>query len=294
MKKQVFLFALVTLFFSSLFLTSCKGDDNKNDGQDTTKTEVVVDGPQPGEIPYDFPVVKTTAKNGEYVLTPSKSLVDRAWEEENSTFIFNSSEMVAVGDKESEVSQVDSKVMIPNSLVIPIPANQTVQKGDVVLTWWQSGSGMQRAYVVDDADPTKPVVHYLDLDYSEDRANEQIKENSFVKLTKEFEPGTAVAYQGEYNVEHWNVIRVEGNKILAIGLTGKMAVLEKSKCTALPVYFEAKVGDMVQVPYIGSFRDGKVLKVDENIGRVWVEVEFGGSPTEAIIAVGDITTGLTL
>ena len=63
-------------------LVSCGGDDA--DGtSDNDSTEVVdgADGPQPGEVPFDFPTVGTTAKSGEYVLAPSIDFIDDAWVE---------------------------------------------------------------------------------------------------------------------------------------------------------------------------------------------------------------------
>jgi len=38
-----------------------------------------------GEIPYDFPVVPTTAAAGDFVLAPSREFLDRAFEEGGSS-----------------------------------------------------------------------------------------------------------------------------------------------------------------------------------------------------------------
>lgn len=283
---------VVMFLFGNILLTSCGGGDKKTDDKDTTKTEEVVKGPKPGEIPYDFPTVGTTSKAGEFVLAPSFAFLEAARKDASATFIFYSSTMTEPGSIESKLQEVGSEVTLPNSLIIPIPANQSVKKGDIVLTWWQSGSGMQRAIVTDATDPLQPKVKYLDLDETYDEA--QLKPNSFVLLSKEWEPGTTVVFKSDYYQEKWQVIRIDGSKVLAIGWAGKMAVLDKAKCNAVPVKFTCKKGDKVQIPYIGSYKEAVVKKVDDKLGRVWVEFDFAGSMTEECISQGDITTGLVL
>ena len=185
--------------------------------------------------------------------------------------------------------------MIPNSLIIPIPAGQEAHNGDIVLTWWQSGSGMERAIVVDDTDPTQPVVVYLDASYDPDgTSEEQLEANSFFVLSTEWETGSFIVYESEYYMEKWQVIKVEGNKVLAKGWGGSMAVLDKTKCTAIPFSMDFAVGDVVQIPYIGSYQEGTITKIDAAKGRVWLDTEFAGEITEEVVCFGEITTGLNL
>lgn len=297
MKKVFLTFTLVAFFFGSILLTACGGNANNKTTNDEDSTEVTDEvGHAVGTIPLDFPAVGTDAVNGDFVLTPSLSFIDDAWKDpESISFIFYSSTMTEPGEKESKVNQTGTDVMIPNSLIIPIPSGQEAHNGDIVLTWWQSGSGLEKAIVVDDADPSQPVVVYLDASYDENGDNqEQLKANSFVVITDEWQTGTSVAYAGDYNVEQWMVIRIEGDKVLAKGWGGSMAVLEKSKCTPIPVNMKVAVGDVIQIPYIGSYQEGTVTKVDEAKGRIWVETEWGGETVTAAVCPGDITTGLTL
>ena len=160
-----------------------------------------------------------------------------------------------------------------------------------------SKTGRQNLYsiFVDDADPTQPVVVYLDASYDEDGEDqEQLEANSFFVITDEWQTGTSVAYASDYYVEQWMVIRVSGDKVLAKGWGGSMEVLEKSKCTPIPVNMKVAVGDAVQIPYIGSYQAGTVTKVDEAKGRIWVETEWVGEMEIEVVCPGDITTGLTL
>jgi len=257
---------------------------------------------EPGTIPFDFPTVETTAQAGEYVLTPSNAFIEKAWADNKTTFIFYSATCVEPGNVESKIKQISGEYTIPNSLIIPIPAGQKAKKGDIVLTWWQSGSGMQRAIVVDDSNPKQPKVKYLDISYDNPAKNkdgvpigqmvEELKENTFFVITEEWMPGTSVAYKTSYSSEKWTIIKVADDKVLAKGWAGKMAVLEKSKCTAVPVSLKLKKGDDVFVDMYGSFKPGKVSKLDKEAGRVWVEVEFAGSAKEIVVSMGDIINEL--
>ncbi|MBN2682568.1 MAG: hypothetical protein JXR58_08670 [Bacteroidales bacterium] len=311
MKKTILTFVVALTFIGSTVFVSCsqdKGKEGEKEKKETPKDSVeteVPQGPVAGITPFDFPTVSTSAKAGEFALTPSMAFIERAWkakeEGKTSSFIFYSSTVVEPGDVESKIKQIGAEVNIPNSLVIPIPANQTAKKGDIVLTWWQSGSGMQRAIVVNDSEPTHPVVKYLDIDYDNPAKNkdgvpigqmeEKLEANSFMLLSGEWMPGTAVAYN-KGSFEHWQVISVSGDKVLACGWAGVMAVLEKSKCTPIPVKLDVKAGDLIQVPQYGTYKEGKVKKVDASAGRVWVEVQFGGEATEIVVSQGDIIKSL--
>ena len=144
---------------------------------------------------------------------------------------------VEAGEKASKVKAVVDVDEVPNSLLIPIYKGATAKKGDIVLTWWQSGSGMERAIVTDDSDPTQPKVHYLDLSYKGDGSgfaekhdNEQLKPNSFVVLNDgEWQPGAPLAVKddGKYNkfckiAERFGVSREAlAIRLQQIGMLGK-------------------------------------------------------------------------
>lgn len=126
--------------------------------------------------------------------------------------IWYTQEMVEPGEEISEVKFMSEQKKVPNAYIVPIPAGQTAKKGDVLLTWWQSGSGLQRAYLTNAADPKAPTVRYLDLDYGNPakakyektgigQMEEQLKPDSFVVIKNELEPGTSVAIGSEMKYE---------------------------------------------------------------------------------------------
>ena len=269
-------------------------------------TATTADAPKstlkPGEVPFSgFPTVGTTAKAGEAVLCPSFNWIEDAATKgpDKVNFIFYSQKMIAPGEVESEVEFISpGKRKVPNAYIIPIPAGQTAKVGDIVLTWWQSGSGMNRAIVVEAADPTEPTVRYLDISYdnpakSRDgkttigQMDEKLKPNSFVKISNAWEPGTAVAVNDGASRKLVRVIRVAGDKVLAIGGAGSLQVYDKSACTPVPVKPGVKAGDKVKAAVYGSFQNVTVTKVDARNGRVFVKPETGD---EKAIAFGDVMT----
>ena len=155
---------------------------------------------------------------------------------------------------------------------------------------------MKRAIVVDDKDPISPIVRYLDIDYdnpakSRDnvttigKMDEKIVPDSFIKL-KDWDAGTTVAIQDGANMKKGTVIRVAGDKVLVLERVGKLAFHPKASCKPIPVVSDVKEGDRVSAPFVGTYKDATVSKVDAKIGRVFVK--FDGMPDEKAIQFGDV------
>jgi hypothetical protein len=252
------------------------------------------------KFPFDdFPKVETTAKAGDYVLVPSYSWLQDAADKgaESTNFIWYVQKMAAPDKENSEVQFMQERKKVPNAYIVAIPTGQKAKVGDIVLTWWQTGSGMQRAIVVDDKEPATPIVRYLDIEYdnpakSRDnvttigKMDEKIVPDSFVKL-KDWDAGTTVAIQDGANLKKGRVIRVAGDKVLVSESVGKLKVYPKSQCKPLPIVPQVKEGDRVKAPFGGmTFKDATVSKIDAKIGRVFVK--FDGMPDEKAIPFGDL------
>ncbi|MDD3685289.1 MAG: hypothetical protein PHE56_00845 [Bacteroidales bacterium] len=305
MKKIKFLFAaaLVATFMS------CGNGSTKTDGdnKDTTNNETEVTSEDDGKInPFkDFPAVKITANSGDYILTPSLNWQVDATKEgpESQTFIFYNANIVEVGDKYSVVDFLfDDNTEIPNYMIIPIKSGQTAKVGDIILTWWQSGSGMKRAVVTDASNPSEPMVNYIDISWTNPATNsdgvgigqqsEKIKPNTFHVLKNKWEPGTSVAVKDGSKYILATVVSVSGNKVLTIGWAGKMTVYDKTNCTPIEIKPNVKVGDKVQAPWVGSFINTTVVKVDTKNARVWCDDPYSDDPM--IVPFGDVTSGLDI
>ena len=279
--------------------TASSNNDNKPDNSASPAKSAEKTPEFTGELkfPFDFPKAGTTAKKGEKVLVPSYNwLVDMMQKgTDKTTLIWYTQEMVEPGEEMSEVKFMGETKKVPNAYIVPIPAGQTAKKGDVLLTWWQSGSGLQRAYVTDASDPKAPTVRYLDLDYdnpakakdgktSIGQMEEQLKPDSFVVIKNDLEPGTAVAIGSD--MKYGQVIRAEGDKVFVTLFAGKSGVFPKSDVKAVPFKPSLKVGQKVKVVYISGFKDAEITKVDDAIGRVWTKFDSGSK--EEVIAIGDV------
>ena len=249
----------------------------------------------PGVVPFEYPIAAApAAAAGDFVLTPSRAFIDRAFTRggEKSTFIFYGSRMVLPGAAQSRVRQVSTEVDIPNSLIIPIRRGEQAKPGDVVLTHWQSGSGMQRAIVVPGGTPTEPTVRYLDIALDNPsgagKKVDQCKPGTFQILTAPWEVGTAVACAAGRNRKRYRIVHVAGDRLLGLGFAGRMRALGRAECVPLPVRPAVAPGATVAVPHVGSMREGVVTRVDASIGRVYVELESGGRTAELAVPFGDV------
>ncbi len=293
MSKKVLslLFAgLLTLSFAA-----CTGEektDETKDKDDKTveeteeneeTTEEVTH--EPGEIPFDYPTVATTAKAGDTVLVPPMETLEEAWANEGSAvFIFYSAEMVEPGEVESKVKNAfDEEYMVPNSLIVKVGEDAEAEVGDIVTTWWQSGSGMMKA-IVTQAGAT-PTVRYLD-DFIEEE--DQLEANSFNILEGDLEPGVSVAVKSDGYLDHAVVIHVSDDKVLLNGFAGSISVADKEDVTPMPSALDLSAGDTVWAPVIGTYDTVTVKEVKADIGQIVAEYEWAGEMTEETFVFGEI------
>ncbi|HNQ67456.1 MAG TPA: hypothetical protein PKN32_03690 [Bacteroidales bacterium] len=306
MKKIKFLFAafIIATFFS------CGGGSSTTPSEsekDTTANETEVTTEDDGKVdPFkDFPKDKIVSQAGDYVLTPSLTWQVNATKEgpESQTFIFYSAKMSEPGDKYSVIDfTFDDDTEIPNYMIIPIKSGESAKVGDIVLTWWQSGSGMKRAIVTNASDPTAPEVNYIDISWTNPATNkdgvgigqmsEKIGANTFHVLKNKWEPGTSVAVKKDGGYILATIVKVSGNKVLTIGWAGAMKIYDKADCVALDIKPNVKAGDDVQAPWVGKFVNTKVVKVDAKFGRVWCDDPYSDDPM--VVPFGDVTTGLDI
>ena len=261
-----------------------------NSAPDTTEA---VPFPFPG-----FPKVATTAKAGDYVLAPSYNWIKDAADKgtETASFIWYVQKMSQPDADNSELQFLSERKKVPNAYIIAIPPRQSAKKGDIILTWWQTGSGMQRAIVVDDTEPIRPIVRYLDIAFDNPakardgvttigKMDEKLTPDSFVKL-KSWDAGTTVAVQQGANQRHARVIRVAGNQVLVLE-GSKLKVYSKASCQSLPLVPAVSAGERVKAPRYGqNFAAASVVSIDQRNGRVFVK--FDGDQESQAIAFGDV------
>ena len=283
--KNIYFFA--ALAFSITVFASCTNGKNKGENKDGDSTEQNVtkneEGKKIGPM-GSFTMAEGSAledvDNIEYVLYPSnyQSYMEEGKDINNATAIYYKTTIADAGENNTKLS--DKEIRYPNNLLIPIYKDAKAKKGDVVLTWWQSGSGMQRAIVTDDSDPTMPKVHYLDLSFkgdgsgfAENHDNEQLKPNSFVVLKNgEFQQGAPIVVNEDGKKSKGVLVKVDGDKVLYLAFASALKETNKSAVKVIPIKPNYSVGDNVKGVFVGSFsKDYKVTKIDYKIGRVWVK-----------------------
>ena len=201
--------------------------------------------------PWDFPMsTGEQFTDGELVLAPYtfyKAAIDDKEDLTKKNLIIYKTNLVKAGAEKSVVTYMED-YELPNSLIIGIPEGATAKKGDIVLTWWQTGSGMNRAIVRDDSNPAEPKVDYLDMSmnidadgnisgFAESHANEQLKPNSFIVLNDgEWQPGAQVAHKNDW--DKWvaaTLIKATDDKVLVLDLGSKVAVYPREICKLIPM-----------------------------------------------------------
>ena len=192
MKKVLFSFVVLA---AAAAMTACGNKNAKNvEGQDSTAVAAEEAAPQMAPMgTWDYPEgsALADAENISVLLYPHswKKDIDAGKDPASDIAIYYNCNLVKAGDVQSTIKTLSDEYDIPNSLIIPIYKDATAKKGDIVLTWWQNGSGMQRAIVVDAANPAEPKIHYLDLQFkgdgtgtAEKNDNQTLKPNSFIVL----------------------------------------------------------------------------------------------------------------
>lgn len=242
------------------------------------------------KIPFEFPVVATAAAKGDYVLAPPRAWIDSGLEKgaDKQTYIYYGGWMLRPGAAASELETLAKSVsVIPNALIIAIPRGQSVTPGEVVLTSWASGTGMQRALVVEGGSKESPSVRYLDMSLDNPsgwgKRADTLPPNTFKKLTTPGEVGTSAACKEGAHRMRYIVTASQGGRVLGYGFAGKIAAFAQSDCTFLPLKPRLEEDDLVFVPVVGRYTKAKVLRVEPHLGRVWAR--YKSDQEDQVIAV---------
>ena len=305
--RKNFLF-VATMLFSMALLSGCNfssgvniNNNDSQENQEATEEEKseVEKAIEASDFPWYFP---EEAKNeglaeGQTVLSIHSFYPDKLKESNDpaeETYIFYNATLKSIGEKSSVVTSMGQDIEMPNALIIPLPQGQTAKKGDIVLTWWQSGSGMERAIVTDDSNPSSPKVCYLDMDWTDDgkgfandHNNEQLRPNTFTVLkNNEWQPGAQVTVNADGSYKIFTLINAADKYLLLSGWAGKITVYKKEFCKVVPLNQDINVGDEVMANFVGSFKTGyKVTKIDKKIGRVWATDSYGETKIFSILDV---------
>ncbi len=275
LKKNIFLILI------AVFIFGCQDTEKNNTTEDTkTQNYYLL------QVNYDLDSVT-------YVLAPSLANYKNARENglSNTLFVFYPREFLGYTDTTVLLNEFGDTVEIPNSLIIPMHKGETAQKGDLVLTWWQKGTGMQRGIVLNDEPSTTPIVYYIDNQYTMYSSSNDInfwidtlKENSFIVVKDSIMPGRSLIY----NDNLYLVISQDADKIVASSWSGTLKVIDKDSCMFVPFGTDVEVGDSIYAPYIGIYFNGKVIQKWADIGKIKAEIDFLDTTIESYVNIPDI------
>lgn len=264
---------IIYFIFVILLLFSCTQDTEKKDiHKEDTK-----------DFLFTNPSYRIT-NFGEYVLSMSKtnydSLHKKGFSSEN-IFVYYPRKYISKTDDFFVIEEFNDTIKIPSSLVIPLPDSQKVKKGDIVLTWWQKGTGMQRALVLNDKPSCTPTVYYLDNQYYFYYSNndplfwvDTLAPNTFMKIEDKIMSGRSFSVKGEYLTSFYVIINFMGPKILGLSWAGDLKLINSKNCKIVPINIEFEIGDSVFVPYLGTYVNGIVKNIFADIGQMKVTIDY--------------------
>jgi|GEM_PF-1769758 len=248
-------------------------------------------GPEDAKLPFPYPAATTSARAGDRVLAPPQRWVKNALTAgaQSQSFVYFAARMVAPGS-EASVLEVPGGVLeaLPNVLIIPLPPGERAQPGDLVLTSWASGTGMQRAIVVEGGTAEAPRVAYLDLDYDHPsgagKRAEVLPPGSFRLLTEAGAVGSSVECDDGPRRVHYVVVHRGGpGALLGLGFGGRLRPLDPARCRPIPLRPRIEAGTLL-VPVLGVLTPARARHLESEIGRVFVRYSAGQKDRDAAVA----------
>lgn len=253
----------------------------------------------PGENPFHLPSQPLSAKVGDFVLVPSRAAIEQAFEQgvEEQTFVFYGATVVESFPLETRVRYLTHEQRtLPNALVVPIRRGALATRGDVVLTSRPGGSGLVRALVAG-GEPAAPRVSYLDPVVPVDALDERsafegvLARDTFQVVRQPGEPGSSLACGDPEKSEPVIVLKLVGERRLALGFGGRLRVVSSNTCRALPISTTPEVGQTVWFPLFSGFASGKVEGFDPVLGRATVSHDFAGEPRKVGVGLTSLWFG---
>lgn len=295
---------MIPAVFAGLTIASCGGSETTeesgtSDSTGTTETTAQVEASLDNPFP-EIPAEDLGANSGDYVFAAFNHALDMykgsKFEEVPGDFVGGT--LIEPGNPKSKVKYV-SEAEVINYFIVPVKPGATAQVGDIVVAPWVHGGSMTRAIVTDASDPTKPMVNFIDIDWDNPATNSegvgfgkevaQLEANSFFVLNSTWQTGSTVAVNNNGTWEQHTLIKVIGDKVIALDWSSKFHVHDKANCKSIEVKGDFKVGDKVQGPKYGSYKELTISKIDAKFGRVYCKDEYD---KEVILPMGTITKSL--
>lgn len=237
---------------------------------------------------WDLPPRGTSAKDGErvYVLTQGK---DRSYANAAAVYHLFAYDL---GDSKGDLATIKEldggTFKVTGLFVIPagVDKPEDVKAGDMVLAEW--ASSLKHAMVTK-VDGDKITVHFTDLpdSWSEDKLVAVLGPRQVTKQKDGLHPGNfAVAKDEEGRGIEVLLVQDSGDKWLTRKFAGRVAAFDKKDLTPIPIKPALKVGQTVQVPWVGMMYKGKVKKISGT--KVEVAVEGIATKEPVVTSLGQV------
>ncbi len=257
----------IFLIVISLFAVSCRQHSVSNksgkDNNPSTKYSQL-------HVPY----IHVQVNKGDWVLAPEKKFLDAYLAGKKNFFWFHPREVDSVGQQSVFVWEIDSLVKVPNAFIISFPSRCDVHRGDFVFTWWQKGSGLQRAYVLKSLADGRIIVRYLDLSATKDPNNlvDTIAQGSFRVIGDDFAPGASVHVHEDKGDDLYVIINSEGDSLVCRSSIGNVKFFVRDSVVPNGVRKQLSDNQQVYVPFYGVYIPGKVAFVKDGYAAVDVVI----------------------
>lgn len=236
----------------------------------------------PGALPVDFPAQEALdAVPGQHVLGIDPHRLRDLFSGARQDASWTNFTVVEAAPWASRVTRVREET-IPNALLIPLPADASAPVGSLVLTWWQSGGGMQHALVTGGT-PTEPVVRYVGLAESVSDAKQEhtLGAGTFRVVGEGADLGATVRFASASGGT-WGVVLNATEDALLVAQRGKrLAVVPRAEATAFPPVPDVHAGDAVLVGR-KTGQVGPAVVRSAADGRVEVQLGFASKGVERI------------
>ncbi len=225
---------------------------------------------------------KIEVSKGDLVLAPSQATYDTALSKglKTTLFVFYPRKVISQKGNYIYLDEYGDTSKMPKSLVIPLDKDKKVSKGQFLLTWWQKGTGMQRAIVLGKNPTLTPIVYYFDNQYSYISPLKNInywidtlQANSFLVLKDSLMPGTTVKKAEAYSPVYI-VISFDNKKIIGLNWAGNIEILDRKKCIFPKIYKQLQKNDSIEMPYVGLYAKGKIISIWKDIGKLKANITF--------------------
>ncbi len=230
-------------------------------------------------------------ENCKMVFAPEKVSLKKFYKDNRSQLIFTKQTLLKVNNEKSLLQDsFGEENEVENSLIIPIKENEIVEKGDFLIIISPKTKTLSFVKVVDAKNPKQPLVK--DLDDPNNKKNELLTENSFIKIEQDFSKGAIlVVKEGDNYFKEFLLCEQDG-AVLTLSENFKLNIRQKQNI--LPVNLKRKyiAGEDVFFTQSGKYTPAVIKSVDNEEATAVILFNENGKNKEKVLSTIHITKNL--